>query len=201
MPSYGLREFPNVLTKEECDLIIKYSKPLLKRCEVIDEDSKKGNELAEERTSSQTCLTFRNKKTKIGKVLHKIKEIISYVTELPIENQETPIGLYYGVGQEYQPHYDDFAEGSKYLKNEQKFGGQRLSSILIYLNDVEEGGETWYPNLNLQVKPETGKLLYHTNYSNGKRLESGLHGSKPVIKGEKWALVCWIRERKWTPGD
>ncbi len=41
MPSYGLREFPNVLTKEECDLIIKYSKPLLKRCEVIDEDSKK----------------------------------------------------------------------------------------------------------------------------------------------------------------
>ena len=72
-----------------------------------------------------------------------------------------------------------------------------MFSVLIYLNFVEEGGETHYPVLKKKVKPELGKLICHINHLDGEDLKESLHGAMPVLKGEKWALVCWIRERKW----
>ena len=60
---------------------------------------------------------------------------------------------------------------------------------------MEEGGETIFPELELAVQPETGKAIFWPNVtSDGRKVRTSLHGSAPVTKGEKWALVCWVRE-------
>jgi len=196
-----LHEVHNVLTEKECQLIINYGKPLLERCKVVDNDSKKQTEIDHRRTSSQTALITSELPSDLRKLVVKIKTILSEICGYPIENQETVTLLNYKIGQEYQPHWDYFDPETTYFKNEQKYGGQRKISFLIYLNEVEEGGETTYPHLKVDIKPEVGKLLMHHNHHSGHCLKSSLHGSKPVIKGEKWALVCWVRERKWIAGD
>lgn len=37
--------------------------------------------------------------------------------------------------------------------------GLRLATLLFYLNDVPEGGETFFPLQNVKIKPEQGKAV------------------------------------------
>jgi hypothetical protein len=37
--------------------------------------------------------------------------------------------------------------------------GLRLATLVLYLNDVPRGGETWFPLQNIKVKPERGKAI------------------------------------------
>lgn len=45
------------------------------------------------------------------------------------------------ASEEYRPHFDYFHD----TFNTQN-GGQRIATMLMYLSDVEEGGETVFPN-------------------------------------------------------
>lgn len=65
-------------------------------------------------------------------------------------------------------------------------GKPRLISSILYLNDVEEGGETYFDKFNLSVKPEAGKLLMFPSdfvYT---------HEAKPPISNEKFIVVTWF---------
>ena len=108
--------------------------------------------------------------------------------------------LNYKEGQFYLQHFDWFSEDEKYWEKEKLRGRQRLFSLLVYLDDVEEGGGTGYPRLNYICKPEKGKGLIHKNKEDGECLEDSLHEALPVVKGEKWVLIVWIREEAWV-GD
>lgn len=84
----------------------------------------------------------------------------------------------------------------KKQRRNMKYGGQRLLTALVYLNDVEEGGGTNFPKKNIVVKPTIGSMLVFNNCignTNQKDMNS-LHGGMPVIKGEKWAFNLWFRE-------
>ncbi|KAM3260449.1 hypothetical protein ACQJBY_051608 [Aegilops geniculata] len=86
-----------------------------------------------------------------------------------------------------------------------------VASFLLYLTDVEEGGETMFPyengdNMNigydyeqcigLKVKPRKGDgLLFYSLMVNGTIDPTSLHGSCPVVKGEKWVATKWIRDK------
>ncbi len=89
---------------------------------------------------------------------------------------------------------------------------QRTATVLLYLSDVEEGGETVFfkpvadkdvwdeanctGNANLVVKPRKGAaLLFHNLLPDGTVDEASLHGSCPVRKGVKWSATKWIREK------
>ncbi|KAJ7231025.1 hypothetical protein O6H91_Y458100 [Diphasiastrum complanatum] len=88
----------------------------------------------------------------------------------------------------------------------------QMASFLLYLSDVEEGGETMFPyedykNMNvhydfkqcigLKVKPRQGDaLLFYSMFPNGTFDRTSLHGSCPVLKGEKWVATKWIRNRE-----
>jgi prolyl 4-hydroxylase len=77
--------------------------------------------------------------------------------------------------------------------------GQRLATFITYLSEVEEGGETIFPKIDLKVKPHKGDgLLFYNLHSDGTVDELALHGGLPVIKGEKWIVTKWIREKKWV---
>lgn len=81
----------------------------------------------------------------------------------------------------------------------------------MYLSDVEEGGETMFPYENgsnmdieynyfdcigLTVKPQQGDgLLFYSLLTNGTIDQTSLHGSCPVIKGEKWVATKWLRDQ------
>ena len=83
---------------------------------------------------------------------------------------------------------------SPYLKN----GGQRVVTALAYLNDVIEGGETVFPNLDKSVTPEKGKIVIFHLCKKGtyEPNPDALHGGMPVTKGEKWAFNLWFREKE-----
>ncbi|MFP3415787.1 2OG-Fe(II) oxygenase, partial [Bacillus sp. SIMBA_074] len=99
--------------------------------------------------------------------------------------------LKYIPGQEYKAHFDFFTSASKATKN------NRISTIVMYLNDVEHGGETFFPKLNFSVSPQKGMAVYFEYFYNDQNLNDlTLHGGAPVITGEKWVATQWMRRKK-----
>ena len=97
-------------------------------------------------------------------------------------------------------------------------GGQRVATMLMYLTTPEEGGETVFPSAprkvsgpqwsecareGFAVKPRRGDaLLFYSLRPNGRKDEDSLHGSCPVLKGEKWSSTKWIHVVPFgTPGS
>jgi len=103
--------------------------------------------------------------------------------------------LRYKVGGYFKLH-SDWVPSSRHHQSAYTNGGQRLYSVVVYLSTVERGGETFFPELEKTVKPVMGTLVLWNNTSNGSILQSARHESKPVLEGEKWALVNWVRARE-----
>lgn len=76
----------------------------------------------------------------------------------------------------------------------------RFATILFYLNDDMEGGETTFPMWRnaetsnaLTVKPEKGKaILFYNVLPDGNFDELSMHSSSPVTEGEKWLTNLWV---------
>ena len=98
----------------------------------------------------------------------------------------------YEVGEYYKPHWDYF------LKDFEVSDGRkinRVATFLIYLNDDFTGGETYFPKIDLTVKPKAGKCLYFT-YPGGPTdpiSDLTYHEGKPVISGTKTIANLWLR--------
>ena len=77
--------------------------------------------------------------------------------------------------------------------------GQRVSTLVMYLNDVPAGGATDFPALGLQVAPRRGNAVYF-EYANqrGQLDHATLHAGTPVEQGEKWVLTKWMRARRFV---
>ncbi|WP_229416170.1 prolyl hydroxylase family protein [Pseudoduganella armeniaca] len=76
-----------------------------------------------------------------------------------------------------------------------KRGGQRTATLIVYLNDVEDAGDTVFPKLGLSVVPKKGAAVYF-EYMNdeGQLDEATLHGGAPVGAGDKWVMTKWVRQ-------
>jgi len=62
----------------------------------------------------------------------------------------------------------------------------RLLVVALYLNTVEEGGETEFLYQSLRVKPEQGTLLIHPGGF------THTHRGNPPLKGVKYFMNTWI---------
>lgn len=131
------------------------------------------------------------------KITKSVGEKISKMVGIPLNCAESYQIIYYDKEQEYRNHYDGWLhdKSAKSIRC-MKQGGQRLRTALVYLNDVEEGGETRMTKLNIDVNPEKGKLLVFTNVQGDTNIRHEMteHAGRPVIKGEKWAFNLWFRE-------
>ncbi len=118
-------------------------------------------------------------------------------TVIPIRNAEQYQLVHYKEGGEYKPHYDSFDFNTDEGKKNWEPGGQRMLTALAYLNDVEEGGGTGFPNLDVEIEAKKGDVLvfHNTPPDSNKIHPKSLHAGLPVIAGEKWAINLWFRER------
>ncbi|KAI3503385.1 hypothetical protein L1887_31826 [Cichorium endivia] len=198
--------YRNFLTDAECDHMIQLAKDKLEKSMVADNESGKSIE-SEVRTSSGM---FLNKAQ--DKVVAGIESRISAWTFLPVENGESMQILHYEHGQKYEPHWDYFHD-----KANQALGGHRIATVLMYLSNVQKGGETVFPESEIKesqpkanedwsecakkgyaVKPRKGDaLLFFSLHPNATTDVFSLHGSCPVIEGEKWSATKWIHVRSF----
>lgn len=117
---------------------------------------------------------------------------------LPAPCGETMQGQRYAPGQQFRAHHDFFHENQKYWPEMRRNGGQRTWTAMIYLNDVEEGGATWFPEAGLRVAPRRGLLLAWNNMNpDGSPNTLTLHEGMPVVKGVKYVITKWFREGTW----
>ncbi|KAF3440353.1 hypothetical protein FNV43_RR18637 [Rhamnella rubrinervis] len=198
--------YHNFLTKDECEYLIELAKPKMQKSTVVDSETGKSKD-SRVRTSSGTFLARGR-----DKIIRNIEKKLADFTFLPVENGEGLQVLHYEVGQKYEPHYDYFLDDFNTVN-----GGQRMATVLMYLSDVEEGGETvfpaakgnissvpWWNELSecgkkgLSVKPKMGDALLFWSMNPDATLDpSSLHGGCPVIKGNKWSSTKWIRVNEY----
>ncbi|KAL5988162.1 putative prolyl 4-hydroxylase 9 [Asimina triloba] len=167
--------FPKFATAEQCQSIIKTAKSNLVPSTLALRKGETDENTKGIRTSSGTFVSASEDKTG---TLDIIEVKIARATTLPRSHGEAFNVLRYEIGQRYNSHYDAF--------NPAEYGpqkSQRLASFLLYLSDVEEGGETMFPFENgvnmdgnydykkcvgLKVKPRQGDgLLFYSLFPNG----------------------------------
>ncbi|XQY93861.1 2OG-Fe(II) oxygenase [Metabacillus sp. HB246100] len=171
----------NVLSDEECDELIAISKDRMKR-------SKIGSKREEDTLRTSSSLFLEEGETD---VVTRIERRVAQVMNIPYEHGEGLQILNYQIGQEYKAHFDFFASSSKPVSN------PRISTMVMYLNDVEEGGETYFPKLNFSVSPHKGMAVYFEYFYDNQELNDlTLHGGGPVINGDKWAATQWMRRKR-----
>lgn len=180
------------LSGDQCDHLITLAKERLKPSLTVDPTT--GNFIqVDERTSSLTFLPLRQ-----DAVVEAIEERISAIINIPVENGEGFQILRYQIGEEYKHHHDYFDPAKSGSAKALAKGGQRVVTILLYLTDVEAGGETVFPTANLKVPPKRGQaVIFYNLYADGQLDSNSLHGSDPVIQGEKWVATKWMREREY----
>ena len=113
--------------------------------------------IANYRTSETCDLDWRD--PVVGAVDAKIAGLLG----LPLSASEPLQGQRYAPGQEFKPHTDTFEPGGYDYFVHTADTGQRTWTAMIYLNDVEEGGATWFPQAGLKVAPRRGLLLAWNN--------------------------------------
>ena len=103
--------------------------------------------------------------------------------------------LHYRAGEEFKPHHD-YLDPSSALAGEIARNGQRAATVLIFLNDDFEGGETRFPAIGLDYRGRTGDALMWSNVDPSGRPEpASLHAGLPPTRGEKWVFSQWVRDQ------
>ena len=182
-----------VLTEEECQLIIR-------ECgDIVSPSGLLGKKIDGYRTSSSTHVLFRERHSeRVTAILESLRDKVSRLTNLPRENQEDPQIARYLVGEQYKPHNDFFFPKTDYYDREMQRGGQRVWTVLIYLQPAKEGGSTEFTKLGLNLIPSVGSALVWRNVGeDGELLTDTLHAGRPPVRGEKWVMTFWVRESQF----
>ncbi|CAB3697791.1 hypothetical protein LMG24238_03463 [Paraburkholderia sediminicola] len=184
--------FGDVLSPDECDEMIERSRHRLKRSTTVNPAT--GKEDVIRNRTSEGIWYQRGEDAFIEKMDRRISSLMNW----PVENGEGLQILHYGTTGEYRPHFDYFPPDQPGSAVHTAQGGQRVSTLVIYLNDVPDGGETIFPEAGMSVAAVKGGAVYF-RYMNGQRQLDPLtlHGGAPVLGGDKWIMTKWMRERAY----
>ena len=176
-----------LLSPEECDALVAAARPRMARSLTVETKSG-GEELNESRTSEG--MFFGRGESDL---LRTIEARIARLLNWPVEFGEGMQVLHYGVGAEYRPHYDYFDPAEPGTPTILKRGGQRVGTLVMYLNEPELGGGTTFPDVGLEVAPQRGNAVFFS-YDKPHPSTKSLHGGAPVVAGEKWVATKWLRQ-------
>lgn len=184
----------HVLSDEECDALLGMATPRLERSAVVGA-ADGANTVMDIRTSDGAYFQRAE-----NELIRRIDARTAAIMRLPEDRGEGLQVMRYGVGGEYMPHFDYFPPDEQGSQPHLATGGQRVSTLIMYLHDVEAGGETIFPRIDFSYVPRKGQALYfeYTD-AEGSLDPLSLHGGAPVLSGEKWIVTKWMRERAF-PG-
>jgi prolyl 4-hydroxylase len=182
--------FGGFLSHSECDELVALAQPRLARSETVDTDTG-GSEINEARTSQGMFFTRGE-----GELIARIEARIAALLDWPVENGEGVQVLHYRPGAQYKPHYDYFDPAQPGTPTILKRGGQRVGTLVMYLNTPEKGGGTTFPDVHLEVAPIKGNAVFFS-YDRADPSTRTLHGGAPVLAGEKWVATKWLREGRF----
>jgi prolyl 4-hydroxylase len=188
-----IEQIPNFLSKKDCNTLIE----LIDKNHVRSSVAGGGGERSvyEDSRTSSTSMISENNPT-----IQRIKKRIAKKLGLNINQGEAIQGQLYNPGEYFRPHYDFFT-GDSYI-NHCLASGNRIHTVMVYLNVPEEGGETDFPNLKIKVKPQIGKAISWPNMIDGKTQNDVIHEGTDVKKGKKYIITSWWREKPHDPiGD
>ena len=181
-----------LLSDEECDEVIRLSRGKMKTSQVVDRESGGSYESSVRKSEGSHFERGENE------LVRRIEARLSALVDLPVNRGEPLQILHYGPGGEYKAHQDFFEPkdpGSAVLT---RVGGQRIGTVVMYLNDVPEGGETAFPDIGFSAKPIKGSAVYFEYQNADGQLDYRcLHAGMPVIRGDKWIMTKWLRERPY----
>jgi prolyl 4-hydroxylase len=182
--------FADLLSAGECDELIALARSRLARSETV-ETSTGASAVNPARTSDGMFFEPAE-----FAVCARLEQRIAALLGWPLENGEGLQVLRYGPGTEYLPHYDYFDPDEAGTPAILKRGGQRVASIVCYLNTPDAGGATVFPDVGLEVAPVRGNAVFFS-YDRPQPATRTLHGGAPVDAGEKWVATKWMREGKF----
>jgi prolyl 4-hydroxylase len=129
----------------------------------------------------------------------RIDRRVSRLMNLPLENGEGLQVLHYPNGAGSEPHFDYLQPTNAANRESILRSGQRVSTLVTYLNDVPAGGQTLFPALGWAVSPLCGNAVYFEYCDDGGQVDArSLHASSAVTHGEKWVVTKWMRQRRFV---
>ena len=179
--------FGDLLSGDECDTMIALARARLARSETV-QTATGASEVNDARTS-EGMFFERGEHPVVGRIEARMAALLGW----PLENGEGLQVLHYGPGAEYKPHYDYFDPAQPGTPTILKRGGQRVASLVCYLNTPAQGGATVFPDAQLDVAPVRGNAVFFS-YDRPHPVTKTLHGGAPVVEGDKWVATKWLRE-------
>ena len=175
----NVRVFRQFLTTDECAHIAMSVQDILEPASVVD--PKTGKAIRHPiRISSDAVVG----PTREDLVIRAINHRIAAITGTRVEQGEPLTILNYGQGQEYRPHFDSIPGESN----------QRITTVILYLNDNYQGGETHFLHNGLRLKGGFGDAIVFSNVlPDGRPDPRTQHAGLPVTAGVKWIATRWIR--------
>ncbi len=176
-----VRTFTGFMTATECAFLMRVAEPAMEPALTVHPQT---GQLVRHpvRTSDSAAfpLAFETP------AIHAINQRIAAVTGTSALQGEPIQVLRYAVGQEYRPHSDA-------LPNDPN---QRIATLLVYLNDGYEGGETAFVHTGLSVRGAQGEALFFRNVDAAGRPDPlATHAGLPIRRGSKFIASRWIRAR------
>jgi prolyl 4-hydroxylase len=178
--------FGGLLSNTECDELVTLSRARMTASQVVDSDT--GGEIAHEGRTSSGYGFHRGATPLIDRIERRIAALLKW----PLEQGEGLQILRYRVGQEYRPHHDYMDPALPGAPAFLARGGQRVASLVMYLNTPTGGGATSFPEIGLEVAAVKGNAVFFS-YDRPHPSTKSLHGGMPVTDGEKWVATKWLR--------
>ena len=185
-----LAVFAQLLDARECAALVQAARPRLARSLTVETQT--GGEAVNADRTSEGMFFERGESALVRRIEARIAALLRW----PVDHGEGLQVLRYGPGAEYKPHYDYFDPHEAGTPAMLRRGGQRIATLVMYLNTPAAGGATVFPDLALQVAPQQGHAVFF-RYPRPEPQTRTLHGGAPVLAGEKWIATKWLREGKF----
>ena len=177
------------LSGEACDALVKCATPHFRPSGMAFG----GKEAAANVRTSSTVL-LRRDRTEAAPLLSAITRLLGK----PPSHCEDVQCSRYNTGEYYRSHFDGPGpEEGEVHRQFNACGGQRLATVLVYLNSVAVGGETAFPTLRdgagLRISPERGRaLLFFPGHADGTIDTRLMHEALPA-GATKYVSQVWVR--------
>ena len=184
---YSVLELDNMFSDQECKSVRDYMSDKMEPSTVVNVEN---GGVDQQRTSSTGWLAKSDPKQQ--KFIKKFMALGAQLTGYAdLDFYEDISIVRYRSSEYYREHYDACATPKNCNGSDRVY---RKATLILYLNDGFEGGETNFPTIKKMVSPKVGKVVmfYDTDHK-GIEINESLHAGMPVKRGEKWIATLWIK--------